>query len=86
MTELELYKFVNDNRIEYHYHCYENDKKIMMFVSNGYIDEFNELLGEGIMEEEGVNCVMKYGYFCFEMIEICEYFGIVPENVFTEKD
>lgn len=87
MTELELYKFINDNGIEYHYYnCYDKNKKIMMFVNIYDIDEFNKLLGKRIMEEEGINCVMKYGYFCFEMIEICEYFDIVPENVFTKKD
>ena len=87
MTELELYKFINDNGIEYHYYnCCDKNKKIMMFVNIYDIDEFNKLLGKRIMEEEGINCTMKCGYFCFEMIEICEYFDIVPENVFTEKD
>lgn len=86
MTELELYKFITNNAIEYHYHDYDKCKKIIMFVNNYDIDEFNKLLGENIMDEEGINCVMKHGYFCFEMIEICEYFDIIPENVFTKKD
>lgn len=92
MTELELYKFVNDNDIEYHYYKdYINSfmspkERIIMFVNIRDIEAFNKLLGKNIMEDEGIECNMKSGYFCFEMMEICEYFAIVPKNVFVNKD
>jgi len=83
MTELELYKFINDNNVEYH--C-NNENEIFAFVHILDIKDFNELLGESIMDEEGIMCTMKYGYFCFEMVEICEYFGIEPKNIFINED
>jgi len=91
MTELELYKFIKENDIEYHYYSdncsfTQSRKRIIMFVDIFYISEFVELLGKHVMEDEGIKCTMKYRYFCFEMVEICEYFDIVPENVFVNRD
>jgi len=86
MTELELYKFIKDNNIEYHYHVKANDEKeIVVFVDINDIKEFNKLLRSSIFEDEGLDCVMKDGYFCFEMVNICEHFDIYPQNVFEEK-
>ena len=82
MTELELYKFVIENEIEYHWY----DKKCIMFVDVLEIGEFINLLGDGIMEEEGIECRMKKAYFCFDATEICDYFGINADNIFTDKN
>jgi len=38
------------------------------------------------MDEEGIECIMRYKYFCFHMKEVCDYFGIWElKNVFEEE-
>jgi hypothetical protein len=91
MTELELYKFVKDHNLEYHWHThslgYHNDiKDVIMFVPIHQLGEFCKLLGQSIMDEDGLECTMKYGYIVFWMDEICEHFDIELSNVFKVED
>jgi len=84
MDKLQLYKFVEGNGIEYHKsHNDEND--VILFVNIPLIEEWNKMLGS-IMDEEGINCVMKDGYFCFFMEYICEYFDIEMDEIFDLKN
>ena len=41
---------------------------------------------DNIFDDDGIECHMKNTYFCFEIVDICEYYGINPENIFTNKD
>lgn len=68
------------NNIEYHWH---NDDVILM-VNNHLLNDWNKLLGIHILDEDGLPCVMKDGYFCFEMKEICDFFEIEMKEVFDE--
>ena len=80
MTELQLYKFIHENDIEFKQCENEGVSDILMFVKISEIEDFNRLC-RGVT---GVNCVMKNGYFCFWMNEICDSFGIEIENVFKK--
>ena len=81
MNALDLYKFVNDNKIEYH-KSMSDENEIYLFVNNRLIDKFNKLLGLSIIDDGGLNCVMKDGYIAFEMKYICEYYDIEITEVF----
>jgi hypothetical protein len=81
MTSLELYKFVDDNQIEYHWH----DEDVIAFVTVWDIEDFNKMLGVSILDEEGIKCTMKEKYFCFWMKDICEYFDIKLDEIFPNK-
>jgi hypothetical protein len=81
MTELQLYKFITDNHIEYHWDIVKHD--VWMFIPFHHLYDFNKMLGSGITDEDGIECIMKDGYICFEMVQVCEYFDIDPENVFN---
>jgi hypothetical protein len=97
MTALELYKFVADNGLEYHWNvnwdmipaltdidaAKPND--VMLFVPIIDIPVFNTMLGSHIMGEEGIDCVMKEGYFAFWMKDICDYFGLDMEKIFDKS-
>jgi len=83
MKTLELYKFVTEHNIEYHW----NNDDVIMFVDNYLINEWNQLLESGITYDDGgIECRMKDGYLCFDMKNICEYFGIELNNVFTKQN
>jgi hypothetical protein len=84
MTELELYKFIEENGIEYHW--FNENTNVIIFVNHYLLPDWNKLLGIHILDEEGIVCRMKDGYMCFEMNEICDYFGIEISNVFLKEN
>lgn len=77
MDKLSLYKFVEDNNIEYHW--WEGD--VIMFVPFGLLSEWSELLGYAFLSDEGAQATMKSNDIVFEMSEICEYFDIYDEDM-----
>jgi hypothetical protein len=80
MEALDLYKFIKENDIEYHW--IEEGEDVILFVNNRDLPEWNTLLGYHILDEEGLKCTMKDGYLCFEMKDICEHFDIKLSDVF----
>jgi len=83
MTELELYKFVTKNNIEFNsvYDSY-SDHIVWMFIPFHLLDDFNKLLGVNITDDEGIDVVFKNGYLCFELNYICSYYDIDYKNIF----
>jgi hypothetical protein len=82
MKAIELYKFVTENKIEYHWH----GDDVMMFVDDDKISKFNNILPVSIFDDYGISCIMKYSYFCFEMKHICEYCDIELIDIFPNKE
>jgi hypothetical protein len=80
MKALDLLKFVENNKCEYHW----NDGDVFLFVNIFNIDEFNKMLG--LLEGEDIKCTMKKGCFCFEMKDICEYFYIELSKIFAKQN
>ncbi len=82
MTELELHKFVQEKKSEWHKH----GEEIFMFVDFSDLDEFTKLISCSKSESAGVECYLKEHSLCVEMIDICEYYGIDPHKIFEGKD
>lgn len=82
MKATDLMFFIQENGIEYHWH----GDDVMMFVHNYEIPEFHKILSSGIFDDEGIVTNMKDGYFCFQMKDICGYYGIDMNEVFKNKD
>jgi hypothetical protein len=82
MKALDLYKFVETNELEYHWY----DDDVILFVSHWLIPEWYKLLGSRIFDEEGIECNMKYGYFCFKIQSICNHFDIELAEVFKKDN
>lgn len=80
MTELELYKFVNGNDIEHH-KDFRGGEDVILFINIHLLDEWNKMVS-GMLDDGVMECVMKEGYFCFHMNDICEYYDIKLESVF----
>ena len=84
MTELELYKFINDNSIEWHRQDNDGTPDIIIFPYTFHIDEFHKLVKNSI--DEGIECRMMDGYFAFWMNDICDQYGIDKDNVFVGEE
>ena len=99
MTALNVYKFVKDNNLEYHwdvnwdfvtpeYSAFCNHapphNDVILFVPLNSIAEFNHMMKRA-MEESGVQCRMKYGYFCFWMKDICDFYDLDINEIFEKE-
>ena len=83
MKAIELYKFVKNNKIEWHWNSDNTD--VILLANFEEAKEFNKLLGVSIFDD-GIECTMKCGYLVFEMNSICEYFGLELRDIFTENE
>ncbi len=81
MTAIQLYKFITECNIEYHWH--KGD--VLMMPGIFWIQSFYSLLSNTHFDDEGIKCTLKDGYLVFEMRDICEYYGIELEEVFTPE-
>lgn len=83
MKIIDFYKFIRNNDIEYHWYDYKK-KDVMFFVPCYLMKEFNDLLPASIFDDEGLSCVMKDGYLCFDASSIFDYFDWDLKDVFED--
>ena len=87
MKSLDFYKFIQDNSIEYHWH--ENTKTgqqdVIFFVSFWQIKDMAKILTPTHFDDEGIECVMKDGYFAFWASSILDIYGIELTEIFEKK-
>lgn len=86
MTELELYKFINDNNIEWHKRENDGTPDVVIFPHIFQIEDFQKLLSKSSFDDGGIECRMMDGYFAFWMKDICEYYGVDMDKVFTGEE
>lgn len=83
MTELELYKYINDNNVEWHIQDNDGEEDIIIFPYIFQIDEFSKLI-KGYTGDGGIECHLMDGYFGIWMKDLCEYYGVEMEKVFIQ--
>lgn len=82
MKAIDLFKFVSDNEVEYHWH----DKDVILMPDFAQTKELNKLLSPSIFDDDGIACTMRDGYFCIYMECVCSYYGIELIDVFPNKN
>lgn len=86
MKAIELYKWINDSGIEWHYYDNEGVEDVVIFPYHFQMEQFFKILSTGIFDDDGINCVIKQGYFAIWMNDICEYHDIELHEVFNKED
>lgn len=86
MTELQLYKFITDNDIEWHRRDNDGALDVIIFPAPIQIEYFQKILSSGVYDDNGIKCIMREGYFAFWMKDICEYYGIDMDKVFIGEE
>ena len=97
MTALELYIFLESNKIEIH--AYHKDKyvytledyldkdrddwKIIALIDFYLLQDFCELLGNFYFNNVSDSAIigLRYGYIAVDLLNIIDYFGINPKGV-----
>lgn len=82
MTELELYKYIEENNIEWH--KLDNNGVDDVFILPYYfqIESLHKILSSCLFDDDGIECRMKDGYIVLWMRDVCEYYGIEMNNIF----
>lgn len=82
MTELDLYKFLVDNKVETDW----RGDKLIIWASHYELGDFAELLGSDYLSDGGVDVNLRpYGYVAIELNDICEHFEIDPERIHPKE-
>lgn len=82
MKALDLYKFIQDNAIEYHWDNNNNERDVIIFPYTFQIEDFVKLISHTI--DEGFECRIMDGYLAIWMFDICESCNIELTEVFGE--
>lgn len=83
MTAEKLKNFID--KYEGEYHWYKDD--VVLFIDTGDLVDFQKLFeNSSFLDEGGYPCTMKDCYFCFYMKDICNYYNIDMNEIFTDKD
>lgn len=80
MTELQLYKFITDNNIEYHF----EHEGVYIFIPFDLLKQFTEL-SKNYFSDDPIEVVLRDDYICFVINDCYEYFGIDINNIFGVK-
>lgn len=83
MTELDLYKYINDNIIEWRKQDNNGTPDIIIFPRIWQIEGFAELF-RSFTCSGGFEFSFVDGYFAIWMNDICDYYSIDPDNIFIE--
>ena len=85
MTELELYKFIEDNNVEIDW----RGEQLVIWLHHMDLKDFCELIGSSFFDEGGYDVNLQFNYGCYialDLVPICEYFDIEPENICKKED
>jgi hypothetical protein len=84
MTELELFKWITDNNIEWHWEDNDGADDVIIFVNDHQLEGFFELVDSSFFDDV-FTCVLRYRYLAIWIAKICDYYGIELEAIF-DKD
>lgn len=83
MTELELYKFLEENELEYHW---ENEgKELIAWIPFYHLREFTELLRGNYLTDNELMVNLQDYSIALDLVPIAEYYEIELENILKKE-
>ena len=82
MTELQLFKFITANKIEWHHQDNDGTPDVLIFPRYYELDDLRKILYFG---DDGIECRMLENYVAIWMRDICDASGFDLYNVFPEE-
>lgn len=80
MTELEIYKFIQDKEIDW------RGDKLYLWIEPSDLTEFANLIGYDYLAEGGISVTMiTEGTIVVELAEHLEWYGIDPERILARE-
>lgn len=85
MTAIELYKYIQENNIEWHYRDNDGNEDVIIFSYTFQLEDFIKLLSGNCFDDGGIEISLMNGYVAIWMQDICEYYGIELKEVFDKE-
>jgi len=85
MTELELYKWIQEHEPEWRWDINKSEEDVVIWVSTYALESFMKLLPSGLFDEGGIEVRLVDRYIAIWASDICDYCGIEMGNVFSKK-
>jgi hypothetical protein len=82
MTELDLYRFLQDNSVETRW----DGDVLSAWLSHWHLEEFTKLVGPNLYECGIESRLMSDGSVWIDLVPICEDFGIDPKRIVPVTD
>ena len=80
MNELDLYKFCNENELDW------RGDKLVMWIYPSDIEDLVNLIGYNALSEGGLEArILGTGHVAIELNDICEWFDIDPERIYPKE-
>lgn len=86
MLDLETYKFIDNNSLEYS--IIEDYKEVILFVNKYVVDDFMQMLSDNcgsFLSDWNLKAIIRDGYLAVEMSDLFEYHNIELQKVFAKK-
>jgi hypothetical protein len=77
MTELELYKFIDEYNIEHRW----NGEEFLVWIPFYVLDDFMEMVSDSFFDEGGYEVNLQCDYICLDLAPIASYEDIELENI-----
>lgn len=84
MTELQLYKWIHDNKIECHYN--HDFTELWACPDSKDMEEFFEIAPYTMFNDGGIDCKICQGYFAVDLMAIAENNDIEIENILPKTE
>jgi hypothetical protein len=85
VTELELYKFLfgeDGLKPEMRWH----GEELLCFIHNAWLGDFLKMIDDGFFDDGGYLAHLGKDYTLVDLIPLCEYFDINPENIWSKDE
>lgn len=83
MSELELYKFLEEHEIEYRWE--RQNTEFLVWIPFYLLEDFTEMIGEDYFCEGGVDVNLQYSWVCIDITNIAECHSIDLENILKKE-
>lgn len=78
MKELDFYRFINSNAIEYR----REGDELLVWIKSYHLEDFTKMI-DSYLDDGGVDCrLQSYGTICLDIAPVCDYFGIEVDRIF----
>lgn len=85
MTELDLYRYIHGNNIEWHRHNNNGVADVIILPYIFQLEDFSRLISN-YDTDEGLELRLQNGYVAIWMNDLCEYYGIDIDKVFVGEE
>jgi len=85
MTELQLYKHISDNQLEWKWENFKDGEDVIIFLRHFELADFASLIENFLHYDEPFNVVVTSSSVAIRMQEICDFYGIEIESVFPKN-